>query len=51
MFKRFNEVAVRSLAEESLRVSCQVRTACDHSASAWIALVLPQLFGPISTAG
>ena len=25
--------------------------ACDHSASAWMALVLPQLFGPISTAG
>lgn len=34
MFNRLSAVAVRSLADESLRTSSHVRTACDHNANA-----------------
>lgn len=51
MLSRLSAVAVRSFALDSLRTSYQVLTACDHSAKAWMALVFPQLLGPISTAG
>ena len=51
MFRRLSDVAVRSFGLDRPLASYQVLTACDHSAIAWIAVVLPQLFGPINTAG
>ena len=50
-FSRLSDVDVRALGGALPLLSYQVLTACDQSAMAWIAVVLPQLFGPMSTAG
>ena len=51
MLNLLSDVDVRSLGGASPLLACQVCTACDQSAMAWIAVVLPQLLGPMSTAG
>ncbi len=51
MLSLFTAVAVRLLGGASPLRANHVFTACDRSASAWIAVVLPQLFGPIRTVG
>ena len=48
---RLSDVEVRSLVGALPLLSYQVLTACDHSAMAWMAVVLPQLFGPMSAVG
>ncbi|WP_419942488.1 hypothetical protein [Candidatus Palauibacter sp.] len=51
MLSRLSDVAVRLRGGASPLRSNHVFTACDQSAIAWIAVVLPQLFGPIRTVG
>ena len=51
LFSRLSDVAVRSLGVDFPFASNHVLTACDQSAIAWIAVVFPQLLGPMSTAG
>ena len=51
MFSRFSDVDVRSFGGALPLLACQVLTACDQSVMAWMAVVLPQLLGPMSTAG
>ena len=51
MPSRLSEVEVRFLGGAWPLLPCQVATACDQSAMACMAVVLPQLLGPMSTAG
>ena len=51
MLRRLSEVEVRCLGGAWPLLANHVLTACDQSEIAWIAVVLPQLFGPMRTAG
>ena len=51
MFSRLSDVAVRFFGGALPLLSYQVLTACDQRAMAWMAAVLPQLLGPMSTEG
>ena len=51
MASRLSGAEVRFLGGACPLLSCQVLTACDQSATACMAVVLPQSLGPMSTAG